>query len=203
MKHLRLFSTLAIAMAVATGVACSSDQAPLAPPADATPDASLLGGLLDGTTGTIDGLLGTSTGSLLACNVTETKSTNQWVGPSGGIVRVGKHSLAIPPGALTSYTRIKATAPKGDIVLVNFEPHGLKFQKPTALTLSYSDCGLLSGVHLNMVYIADDQTILETLLSLNDLLRQTVTGKVDHFSGYALADRKGSTTSSTDVDGGF
>lgn len=188
MKHLRLFSTLAIALAVATGVACSSDQAPVAPAAGATetsaPEASLLGGLIDETTETVD----ETTGSLLACTVTETHSTTEWVGPSGGVIRVGEHSLVIPRGALSSNTRIEATAPEGDILLVNFEPHGLKFLKPTALTLDYSDCGLLSGLKPGVVYIDDDRTILETLLSVNDPLRQRVTAKVDHFSGYALAD---------------
>ena len=81
---------------------------------------------------------------------------------------------------------------------------GLKFSQPTALTLSYRDCGLtgslLGSVLLDVVYVDDKQSVLEILPSLNNLVGRTVTGRVDHFSGYALADRKGK-TSDTQIEG--
>lgn len=205
MKNSRAFTTLIIGLALSVGAACSSDSAPLAPAvvgADtdsgaavvAAPNASLVGGLL----GTVDGLLSTTTSGLLSCNVNQTTYGAEWVGPAGGIVRVGPHTLVIPRGALSSYTRIRGTAPKGNTVLVDFEPHGLKFKTSTALSLSYKECGLtgtlLGGLLLDVVYVDDRQSILEVLPSLNDLLNQRVIGRVDHFSGYALADRKGTTT---------
>lgn len=216
MKNSRAVSSLIVGLALVASAACSSDRAPMAPPsADAdtasvvveagVPDAALLGGLLGGLTGTvgtltgtIDGVLATTTTGLIACNVKETTYGSEWVGPYGGVVRVGPHTLVIPRGALTSYTRIRGTAPKGGTVLVDFEPHGLKFSQPTALTLSYRDCGLtgslLGSVLLDVVYVDDKQSVLEILPSLNNLLGRTVTGRVDHFSGYALADRKGQTS---------
>jgi len=143
-------------------------------------------------------LLGTTTSGLISCNVKQTTYGAGWVGPSGGVIRVGPHVLTIPRGALKTYTRITATAPKGNTVLVDFEPHGLRFAKPTALSLSYKECGLtgtlLGGLLLDVVYVDDRQSILEVLPSLNDLLNQRVIGRVDHFSGYALAERGGKTT---------
>ena len=224
MKNLRASSIPFIALVLSVSGACSSDTAPLAPPAvDAdsavavadAPNASLLGGLLGGVTstvgtltGTVDGVVGGVTGGLISCNVTQTTYGSAWVGPSGGIVRVGPHTLVIPRGALQSYTRISATAPKGNTVLVDFQPHGLKFAVPTALTLSYRECGLvgnlLGGLLLDVVYVDDKQGILEVLPSLNDLLGKRVTGRVDHFSGYALADRKDNTSDDASFsDGGF
>jgi hypothetical protein len=226
MKNSRAFSTLFIGLALSVGSACSSDSAPLAPPVieadtdsavvtSGAPDASLLGGLVGGLTstvgtltGTVDGIVGGVTGGLISCDVKETQYGSAWVGPSGGIVRVGSHTLVVPRGALKSYTRISATAPKGNTVLVDFQPHGLKFAVPTALTLSYRECGLvgnlLGGLVLDVVYVDDKQSILEVLPSLNDLLGQRVTGRVDHFSGYALAERKGKTSDDATLsDGNF
>ncbi len=221
MKNSRAFSTLIIALSLTVSAGCSSDQTPVAPmapvsvDADTTvvasdaPDAALLGGLLGGLggtvgtltgtlTGTVGGVLKTTTTGLISCNVRQTSYAAEWVGPSGGVVRVGPHALVIPRGALKSYTRITATAPKGNTVLVDFQPHGLKFERPTALMLSYRECGLvgnlLGGLLLDVVYVDGRQNILEVLPSLNDLLGQRVTGRVDHFSGYALADRKGKTS---------
>ena len=219
MKNSRAFSTLVIGLTLSIASACSSDTAPLAPAvvdadtdsvvvAAGAPNANLLGGLLGGLTGTVDGVLGGVTGGLISCNVKETTHGAAWIGPSGGVVRVGPHALVIPPGALKSYTRITGTAPKGRTVLVDFEPHGLKFARSTALSLSYKECGLtgtlLGGLLLDVVYVDDRQSILEVLPSLNDLLNQRVIGRVDHFSGYALADRKGTTSDDATLsDGNF
>lgn len=209
MKNSRALSTLIIGLALSVSTACSSDQAPMAPAtldADSAgvtadvgaPSANLLNGLIGGLTGTVDGVISTTTGGLISCNVKQTTYGAEWIGPSGGVVKVGPHALVIPQGALKSYTRIRGTAPKGNTVLVDFEPHGLRFARSTALSLSYKDCGLtgtlLGGLLLDVVYVDDDKSILEVLPSLNDLLNQRVIGRVDHFSGYALADRKGSTT---------
>ena len=205
MKNSRAFSTLITGLALSVSAACSSDSAPLAPAVAGTdtdsaavvasaPNASLLGGLLGGVTSTVGGV----TGGLISCNVTQTTYGSAWVGPSGGIVRVGPHTLVIPRGALKSYTRITGTAPKGSTVIVDFQPHGLRFERSTALSLSYKECGLtgtlLGGLLLDVVYVDDRQSILEVLPSLNDLLNQRVVGRVEHFSGYALADRKGTTS---------
>ena len=193
MKNARSTTALVLGLTIAAAAGCTSDHAPLSPSAPevvATPNGSLLGGLLGGVTSTTTGLL--------SCKVWSTTTASATIGSGGGVIRVGRHSLLVPPGALTSPTTITATAPRGNTVLVEFEPKGLKFDRPTALTLSYRDCGLLGGLLLNVVYVDRNQNILEILPSLNNLLNMTVTGRVDHFSGYALADRKGTTTTDSE-----
>jgi hypothetical protein len=192
MKPVKSFAAFCSTLLLAFALGCSPEQAPTAPPP--APDMSLLGDL----TNTVGDLTGTVTDlagqilpikGLLACNVTETHSTTQWVGPNGGTIRVGPHSLVIPANALSSYTRISATAPAGKIVEVEFAPHGLKFERKTTLTMSYRDCGLLRGVLPQIVYADDKNNIVEQLLSLVNVLSRTVSAKTDHFSSYILAER--------------
>jgi hypothetical protein len=111
----------------------------------------------------------------------------QTVGPLGGVIRVGPHSLVIPPGALDRPVAITASAPEGQHVTVDFAPEGLRFRYPAVLSLSYAHCDhrpLLPRV----VYIDDLLSILELLPSLDDLSSEAVTTKLRHFSGYAIAD---------------
>jgi len=73
-------------------------------------------------------------------------------------------------------------------VVVDFQPQGLRFAKSTTLSLSYRDCGLVQGLLLKTAYVDDNRGILEILSSSkNNALARTLTSKVDHFSGYAIA----------------
>jgi hypothetical protein len=187
MKPLRTLTALCAALMIAFTTAC--DTAPTAPaPA---PELSLIGDLTGTVTGVLGGVLKPVTG-LLSCNVRQTYTTTRVIGRDGGTIRVGAHTLVIPRGALSSNKTITATAPKGDVVAVEFQPHGLQFAKPTILTMSYAECGLVKSVLKKLspriVYVDDNRNILETLISLPDLLRQTVTAKTDHFSSYMVAD---------------
>lgn len=114
-------------------------------------------------------------------------SVTKTIGPLGGTIAVGPHSLVIPPRALAEPTAITATAPAGSLVRVDFEPHGLRFSAPTALTLSYRHC-LLPPLSPRIVYLDDANKISEVLQPSTSLLRGTVTGKLDHFSGYVVAE---------------
>lgn len=185
MKPFRSLAALCSALLLAFALGCSPDKAPTAaPPA---PDLALI----DDLTGTVTDLAGLvlPIKGLLACNVTRTYSTAREIGPTGGTIQVGPHSLFIPANALSAPTRITATAPAGDVVEIQFQPHGLEFRKKTTLTMSYRDCGLLRGVLPQIVYADDKRNILEQLLSVPDLLRRTVSAKTDHFSSYILAER--------------
>lgn len=190
MHSLRTLTRLLVALLVTITLACSRDSAPTTaptvPPLPPAPQAGLIGDLL----GTVKVVTAPVQG-LLACNVEETHSASRVVGPEGGSIRVGPHVLLIPPNALRQPVRIDATAPAGNRVAVEFQPHGLDFQRPTVLTMSYRECGL-GGLLLKIVYVDDSNpdeiTILEVLPSLNSLLTQTVTAKTDHFSKYMLAE---------------
>lgn len=163
---------------VAFSASCSPDAAtgpaPVQEPAVESP---FLGGLIGGV---VD--------ELLACRVDESASTTQVVGPEGGTIVVGRHSLHIPSGALQEQVEITATAPAGDRVELQLLPHGLRFERRTVLRMSYAECGAVRGLLLRIAYVDDDRrTILEVLPSVVNLLRREVYGTTDHFSSYMLA----------------
>jgi hypothetical protein len=186
MINLRTLVKLAAPILVISTASCAdAPTQPAAPP----PNASLVDGLVGTLGGTLGGVVGGVLPELLACPTSTSYSSTTVVGRYGGVVRVGPHSLVIPPGALGSNVTISATAPAGKYVEVQFEPHGLRFERPAALNLSYNRCGLVQGLLMSVVYIDDDRKILEVLSSSNNIFARTVTGKLDHFSGYAVATR--------------
>ncbi len=151
---------------------------PNAQATNASPD--LLGGLLQ----PVDGLakkLG-----LLSCRPLPTVYAKQTIGPLGGVIDIGPHSLVVPPGALSHSVTITAVAPSGNVNAVHFEPEGLQFNNPAYLTISYANCNVL-GVILpkHIAYTDDNLNILSYLISVDNILAQKVTGQVNHFSEYA------------------
>lgn len=193
-RHRALTRSVTALVLAATLVSCT--DAPSAPPPP--PNQALLGDLVGGLTGTVTGTVGTLTGSLggllnglVACRVRETDYGSARIGRNGGIVRVGPHSLLVPPGALDRDVTISGVAPAGSFVKVEFQPEGLQFARPTALTMSYRSCGLLGTLNYTLVHLEDDnRTVLDILPSVPNLLTRTVTGRVDHFSNYAIAERR-------------
>lgn len=183
----RFASILALALAAVMVTSCADDSAPTAPPASAiAPDASLLGDLVGGVTGTVGDLANSL--NLVSCNVTTTHTGSAEIGPMGGVLRVGPHFLTVPPYALREKVRISAVAPKGSYVQVKFEPQGLQFRRSALLTMSYAECSLLSPLRLKIVYVNDRLEILEVLPTFTSVLTRTANAPVDHFSRYMLAD---------------
>ena len=143
----------------------------------------LVGSLVGGVVNTVQGLL-------LQCKPLPYASDVEVVGPGGGILRAGPHTLVIPKGALSTNTVITMEAPTAPRAQVTFKPHGLKFSnwsKPV-LTMSYSHC---SGVGMllpkQIVYTDDLLKILETLISLDLKQTKTVGAPLSHFSSYMVA----------------
>jgi len=169
----RVFVLLATLVAFA---GCTTDQGPTGPatPAVATPQSDLfLGRFLDG---------------LLACAPQPYARASAVIGPEGGVLRVGRHTLVVPRGALTGPVRITGEAPVGTVASVDFEPHGLQFARTASLTLDYSSCPLGRLQILKRVAYTDDRlNILSYLVSRDDLLHMEVTGDLHHFSRYAVA----------------
>ena len=173
MKRMRRL-TAVLLVSLAAVLSCLPDRSPTAP-AVPPPDASLLGGLLQAT-------------GLLPCTPLPYASTTQVVGPTGGTIQVGPHTLVIPPGALVQNVTITAVAPSATVNSVRFSPQGLHFLAPAALTMSYSNCNLLGKLlPKRIAYTDDNLNILSYLISLDNLLSKKVTGKLDHFSRYAVA----------------
>jgi len=71
---------------------------------------------------------------------------------------------------------------------VKFQPEGLQFKVPAALSMSYANCSLLGKLlPKRIAYTTDNLQILYYLLSLDNLFTKYVTGQVNHFSDYAIA----------------
>ncbi len=172
MKARRL---IAPALLLIVALACTdrspTSVAPVAPP----PQADLIGSLL-GATG------------LLKCSALPYASSTMTIGPLGGSISAGPHTLVIPPGALSASTSITMTAPTGlGVNAVKFQPEGLRFATPASLTMSYSNCSLLGKIlPKRIAYTDDNLNILSYLLSIDNLLSKVVTGKVNHFSDYVV-----------------
>ena len=183
----RFASLFAIALAAVMLTSCADDHAlPTAPVAPVAPNPSLIGDVLGGVTDVVGGVANGL--GLVSCNVRRTHTGSAEIGPNGGVLRVGPHLLTVPPKALKQKVRISAVAPKGKHVQIKFEPQGLEFERKTLLTMSYSECSLLSPLRLKVVYVNDQLQILEVLPTVVSVLTRTANAPVDHFSRYMLAD---------------
>ena len=171
MKAVRLLVCVAV---VALLASCSE---PSAPPPAPSPDA------LFGFPPPPPPAIG-----LVQCTPLPYDSVTQTIGPDGGVISVGEHTLWIPAGALDTDVTITAVAPSDTLRHVRFQPEGLTFQKSAWLSLSYEGCNLLGSLAPKRIaYTTDVFEILEYLLSFDNPWSQKVTGRVQHFSEYAVA----------------
>jgi len=122
------------------------------------------------------------------CTPMPTATATQTVGPAGGVIIIGPHALSIPAGALDASVTITATAPSDKVNRVQFQPEGLVFRRSAALTMTYANCNLLGKIlPKRIAYTNDALAILSYVLSLDNLFAKNVTGKLNHFSNYAIA----------------
>jgi len=201
MKWTRRLFSLGLVLALLAGVSCTAADGPTGIP-EAQPieqPAYLLGDLLGGVGevvgGTVDGVVDLAGGvvggllevtGLLTCQEQQYAVTYQTVGSEGGTIKIGKHFLVIPKGALRTSVRIKAEQMQGSTNSVRFSPEGLQFERPATLSLDYKNCQDV-GSPKAVVYTTEQLKILEVLRSLDLLNKQTVAAPIDHFSRYAVA----------------
>jgi hypothetical protein len=113
------------------------------------------------------------------------------IGPLGGTINFGPHTLMIPPGGLLRQTTITATAPADGHLTAVLQPEGLQFLVPATLTLGYSQCNPQPSNSLSIVYLNGPLgQILEWLPSVLHLDSHTVSTLIGHFSVYAAAERR-------------
>jgi hypothetical protein len=206
MKWTRRFFSFGLVLALLGGVSCTAGdtsplEAPVAQPlvqpshvlGDLLGDEGLLGDddLLegDGLIGdVVNGAVGTilDVTDLLVCKAQPYAVARKTIGPEGGRIDVGSHTLVIPRGALDKKTRITAEQMTGRTNSLRFSPEGLRFEKPAALTMSYRNC-LVVLLPKHIVYTDENLTILEVLRSLDLFRKKTVSAPIDHFSRYAVA----------------
>ena len=197
MKWTRRLFSVGLVLALLAGVSCTAADGPTGIP-EAQPieqPAYLLGDLLGVVGGTVDGVVDLAGGvvggvlkitGLLTCQEQQYAVTYQTIGSQGGTIKIGKHALVIPKGALRTNVRIKAEQMQGPTNSVRFSPEGLKFQKPATLLLNYQNCEDV-GTPKAVVYTTEQLKILEILQSLDLLKSRTIAAPIDHFSRYAVA----------------
>ena len=129
------------------------------------------------------------------CTPQAADSSSARIGPSGGVLRAGKHMLRVPAGALQRSVLITMTAPSDTLNYVIFGPEGLTFapEAPPTLTMSYRNCAVTKPGQesLEIVYTNDALTaVLDTTLTLGaDTLNNTVGARLRHFSKYVLTSK--------------
>jgi hypothetical protein len=125
---------------------------------------------------------------LLRCEPQEYTSDVELIGPNGGSLKVGPHSLTIPKGALDHEVVISAVAPVSNLIEVQLQPEGLHFDKPAELELSYDRClQPTNWLKLFIVYLSDLDQILEVKTTQDSKGIKTLSTDLDHFSRYAVA----------------
>jgi hypothetical protein len=190
----RFLGPIAAVLLLATLVtSCTTGDTPTAPggsaplssaqfSADSARQAELLGLNIPIIGPLLDAVLG-----LLVCQPEPTAYAEKTIGPNGGTIYVGRHSLVIPRGALSSNVRITAQAPRDNVASVKFQPEGLQFARKATLTLSYSRCDTSNDRSKRVAYTTDDLKILSVLPSRDNLRQDQVAADLDHFSRYAVA----------------
>jgi hypothetical protein len=179
----------ALILCASTFVVGACSDLPTAPTDELAPSQGLISDLLGGRRSQPDSAVVIRRRVPLA----QDEVVSQWVGRLGGIIRLPRAGLTVvvPIGAVDRPTRITVTAPAGDLVGYDFQPHGLQFDRPLTITqdlLSTEGLGLLD---LQAVYFEGELTpSVKALERLPVWLLNTLgLYRVEHFSGYALARR--------------
>lgn len=173
MKGVRFLRAALLGAFAVIAVSCADPTTPM-------PQQSWVNGDLIGGLGQLTGLL--------KCTPLPYDSVTQTIGPAGGVMQVGPHTFTVPAGVLDTDVTITAVTPSDTINRIQFQPEGLVFNDYTTLRMSYANCNLLGSLAPKRIaYVAPDLSILEYLPSLDNIFTQTVRGKVQHFSEYAIA----------------
>jgi hypothetical protein len=168
---------LAGAMAVPS---CGEPVAPLS-----APHASLVTSLPHNAPRRANKTVGNMGNGLAKCDPMPNATASATIGVLGGVIQVGPHTLDIPVGALLSRVTITAIAPSDSVARIQFQPEGLVFRKPAALTMNYANCDVAASAAVQIAYTDDALVILEYVPSQDR--GKTVVGQLDHFSNYAVA----------------
>ena len=185
-------ATLILAAMLAT-TSCTDDRSPTAPteslsvPAPGVVQGSLRSTLSDwGIDAKSPGTIIRTLGTLLNCRPKTPALTTKVVGPAGGTLVMGQHTLTIPAGALDREVEITGEVVRDWTNSVRFTPEGLAFATPAALTLGYRNCDRNDSPK-QVAYTDESLNVLQMLPSSDRAQRWEVRGALDHFSRYAVA----------------
>ncbi len=120
------------------------------------------------------------------CEPQQYAAETKIIGPAGGEIEIGPHTLRIPKGALSQYTVITGEAPVTSAVEVRFSPHGLHFLKQPMLTLNYKRCAAPGDTPHRAGYVDDAENVLEWPVSYDEKRVNDLYTWIWHFSGYRI-----------------
>lgn len=134
-------------------------------------------------------LLGRTSAAMADLGVATSMHAEQWVsGADGGQIQLYDVILDIPAGALKTDTLYSIDIPDPNVFFNEFGTDGLVFDIPVTVTMSYRDADL-SGVDESTIRIGWWDESAGEWVDMDcqiDFVNQTVTGKLYHFSAYAL-----------------
>jgi hypothetical protein len=107
------------------------------------------------------------------------------IGPEGGQLVVGPHTVRIPRGALTQHYVITAELPVSEAVSVRLSPHGLSFVQMPVLTLSYAHCNPSPDASWRVASTDEFLRVLEYPRSMDK--RRSVSAWLESTARYAIA----------------
>src|SRR5947209_15188424 len=139
MKPTRFLLALLMAGLLGLSTSCGTESSPTGLAPAVAPSADLIGSTLGTVTNTVTGLL-------VQCTPLPYASNSKTIGPLGGTLQIGPHTLTIPAGALSTPVLISGDAPTDQVNSVRLYPEGLQFSRPASLTMSYSNCSLLGSL---------------------------------------------------------
>ncbi|MBM4188098.1 MAG: hypothetical protein FJ206_12410 [Gemmatimonadetes bacterium] len=123
----------------------------------------------------------------MTCSIEPISYAKAAIGPAGGTLRIGRHTLTVPAGALSTTVEISGLTVMDATASVHLYPSGLVFRTPATLRLDYGHCDKIKNTKF-VVYTDDDALrILEVMPSADRPAKNFVEGKLDHFSRYAVA----------------
>ena len=126
--------------------------------------------------------------NLVQCTPLPFDSVTQVVGPKGGELNVGPHTLDVPRGALSNPVAITAVAPSGTLRWIRFAPDGLVFLQPASLSMNYKKCKTQPSQTPRIAQVSDSLNVLEYLtVASTDKRTKWLIGDLNHFSNYAIA----------------
>lgn len=117
-----------------------------------------------------------------------TYTTTYPVGPQGGSLSFGGHTLVIPKHTVKHWTHFSATLRAGEEIRIDLRAWNMfgavtNFSRPVELTIDLSDASAEDLDGVSVFYLAPDGST-ERMPSVVDLEGRSVTGYLNHFSDY-------------------
>ena len=126
--------------------------------------------------------------ALLRCDPLQFTGSASIIGPNGGDINVGPHTLRVPRGALPWDAVITVEAPTGLEVGIELSPRDVGFAEKLVLEIDYDHCTVSDTLPpLRGVWVSDSGAVLEFPPSVDDRQGRRLSVELDHFSKYAVA----------------